>query len=96
MINLKVEFLSLPQVARLAGGKSIDFAIKGQTLQDLISELSQRFGNEVGNFLLDESGKLDSVFRIQLNKTRWIPRDRLDTPLQDGDRVTFMMLVAGG
>jgi molybdopterin converting factor small subunit len=86
----------LPKVARIVGNKSIVFDLQGRHIQDLIMEISERYGQEIRTFLLDESGQLDTVFKIQLNKTQWISRDRLDTPLREGDRVTFMMLVGGG
>jgi len=95
-MNIQVEFLSLPGVTRIIGNKSIVFELGGSNILDLVREISDRYGQEIRQFLLDESGQLDTVFKVQLNKTRWIPRDRLDTRLQDGDRVTFMMLVGGG
>jgi sulfur carrier protein ThiS len=36
------------------------------------------------------------AFRIMRNKEEWIQSDQMQTPLQDGDRLTIMMLVAGG
>lgn len=95
-MNIQVEFLSLPGVTRIIGKKSIIFELSGCNIRDLIQEISDRYGQEIRQFLLDESGQLDTVFKIQLNKTRWIPRDGLDTQLREGDRVTFMMLVGGG
>jgi sulfur carrier protein ThiS len=95
-MNIQVEFLSIPIVTRIIGSKSIDFELKGNTIADLIEEISVQHGREIKQFLLDESGRLDTVFKIQLNKNQWLPRDRLDTQLRDRDRVTFMMLVGGG
>lgn len=95
-MKIQVEFLSMPVAVRLIGRKSLDLELRGNTLQDLVQELSARYGGELRKFLLDQSGSLDPVFKIMINKKKWISRDRLDTPLREGDRVTFMMLVAGG
>ena len=95
-MKVTVEFLSLPKITRIIGNKSIVFELQGSSIQDLVREISNKYGQEIKQFLLDESGQLDTVFKIQLNKSQWIPRDRLDTALQVGDRVTFMMLVSGG
>ncbi len=95
-MKIQVDFLSLPTVTKIIGNKSIAFELSGHSIQDLVREISDKYGQEIKQFLLDESGQLDTVFKVQLNKQQWIPRDRLDTSLQAGDQVTFMMLVGGG
>jgi molybdopterin converting factor small subunit len=95
-MKIELEFLSMPSVVKKIGHKTIDFDLRGNTIDDLVQEMSERYGDQFRQFLLDKSGALDPVFKIMINKKKWIPRDRLKTPLQDGDRVTFMMLVAGG
>jgi len=95
-MKIQIDFLSLPTVTKIIGNKSIAFEFSGHSIQDLVQEISNKYGQEIKQFLLDESGQLDTVFKVQLNKQQWIPRDRLDTSLQAGDQVTFMMLVGGG
>jgi molybdopterin converting factor small subunit len=93
---LTVEFLSLPNVVKMVGSKTITMDFSGQTIEELIQQVTQKYGKEVRQFLLDETGKLDMIFRIVCNKDDWIQRDEMQRPLRDGDHVTIMMLVAGG
>jgi len=94
---ISVEFLSLPNVVRMVGGKTITMDFSGQTVESLIRQVAEKYGKKVEKFLLDESGRPDLMtFRILLNKEEWIQSGQLQKQLQDGDRVTVMMLVAGG
>ncbi len=95
-MKIAVEFLSLPVVTKIAGGKSILFDFHGRTIEDLMNEIVTRYGEKVRGFLLDESGKLDRIFKVLLNKKEWISRDQMNKTLKDGDKVTIMMLVGGG
>ena len=95
-MKITVEFLSLPIVTRIIGSKSITFKLRGKTVNHLFTEIINKYGEKVGGFLLDESGKLDPVFKILINKKEWIKREKMDKILKEGDRVTIMMLIAGG
>jgi molybdopterin converting factor small subunit len=95
-MKITVEFLSVPVVTKIVGGKSISFDLSGQTVDDLIDEMINKYGQKLRRFLFDDSGKLDRVFKIFLNKAEWIRRDQMNKTLKDGDQVTLMMLVAGG
>jgi molybdopterin converting factor small subunit len=95
-MKIAVEFLSMPVVTKIVGSKSISLNFSGQTIEDLMNELVTRYGEKVRGFLLDESGKLDRIFKILLNKKEWISRDQMSKILKDGDKVTIMMLVGGG
>ena len=44
----------------------------------------------------DENGNLDVTLHITLNGTTFIPADQHHIPLNEGDTVTFMLLLAGG
>lgn len=97
-MKVTVEFLSLPTITKIVGGKSLTLNSLDDTvsINDLIKKLTNRYGEKVGSFLLDESGKLDMTLKCHLNREEWIPGDQLDRPLKDGDLVTIMMLVGGG
>ena len=94
--KINVEFLSLPIVTKIVGSKFLTLDFSGQTLNELIHEIINRYGQELRSFLLDESGKLDRTFKVHLNKKEWIPPEQMNKTLKDGDQVTLMMLVAGG
>jgi len=93
---ITVDFLSLPIVTKAIGARSVTMDFTGQTVRDLIGDLTRRFGPKVHDFLTDDDGHLDLSIRVQLNGAAWIYHDRLDHPLTDGDHVTLMMLVGGG
>jgi molybdopterin converting factor small subunit len=95
-MKITVEFLSLPNIVRIVGSKSVLLDFSGTTVNDLIREVAEKYGRDVQKFLLDETGKLDMTLALMINKQEWIRHNQMERPLQDGDQVTIMMLVAGG
>jgi molybdopterin converting factor small subunit len=93
---ITVEFLSLPNVVKMVGSKIIAMDYSGQTIEGMIQQVAEKYGKDVKKFLLDETGRLDMIFKIIRNKEEWIRADQMQRPLQDGDRLTIMMLAAGG
>ena len=96
MIHVTIEFLGLPNAAKLAGGKSFALSFAGGTIADLVRALVEQRGEPLGRFLLDGEGKLDLAFQVIHNKTEWLRREQLDRAVADGDTVTITMLVGGG
>jgi molybdopterin converting factor small subunit len=95
-MKITVEFLSLPNIVRKIGSKSVVLDFSGATVNDLVREVAGKYGSDVQKFLLDESGSLDMSLSLMLNKQEWVRHNQMDKPLQDGDLVTIMMLAAGG
>ncbi len=95
-MKITVEFLSLPNVVKKVGSKAVVLDFAGTTVNDLVREVAGKYGSDVQKFLLDESGNLDMHLSLSLNQKDFIRQDQMDRPLNDGDRVTIMMLVAGG
>lgn len=95
-MKITVDFLSMPIVTKIIGSKKVSLDFYGQTINDLLHHIIDKYGEKLGRFLMDENGKLDMVFQVYLNGKERIPRDRMDKILQDGDQVTLMMLVGGG
>jgi len=93
---ITVEFLSLPNVAKMIGSKTITMDYSSQTVESLIQQITEKYGKNVKKFLLDETGHLDMTFRIMRNKEDWIQSDQMQKQLQDGDHITIMLLAAGG
>ncbi len=93
---ITVEFLSLPNVVKMVGSKTITIDFSGQTVEGLILELTEKYGRKVQQFLLDETGRLDMMLKVLRNQEEWIQSDRMQRPLEDGDRITIMLLAAGG
>jgi len=96
-MKIKVEFLSLPNVVKMIGSKTVELDFSGATtVNDLIQAVAAKYGRNVQKFLLDENGQLDMSLSVALNQQEWIRHGQMDRPLQDGDRVTIMILAAGG
>ncbi|MBI5500569.1 MAG: MoaD/ThiS family protein [Deltaproteobacteria bacterium] len=96
MIRVTVEFLGLPNAAKLAGGRSLPLDVDGGTVADAVRALAARGGDGLRRFLLDDQGRLDLSFQIVHNNRDWLRRDQLDRPLGEGDVLAITMLVGGG
>jgi MoaD family protein len=92
-VHLKI---LLPVLPEAIGRKELEVEFAGETVNDLIEHLVERYGRKARQALYDEKGQLDSVVQVLLNGKEWIAHDRLDTPLQDGDSVVLMIMMAGG
>jgi molybdopterin converting factor small subunit len=95
-MKITVEFLSLPNIVKKIGSKTIVLDFSGTTVRDLVREVAEKYGSDVKKFLLDETGNLDMTLALMINKQEWIRHNQMERLMQDGDRVTIMMLVAGG
>jgi len=95
-MRLTVEFLSLPNAAKIVGGKTTPFEFPGGTVAELLAALARTHGEPFRRALLDADGALDLAIQVQINEDGILRRDGLDRPLADGDRVRFLMLVGGG
>lgn len=95
-MKITVEFLSLPNIARMIGSKLIVLDFSGTTINDLVREVAEKYGRDVQKFLLDENGKLDMSLALMINKQEWIRHNQMDRSLQDGDLVTILMMAGGG
>jgi len=95
-VKIAVELLSLPNVAKMVGAKTVTLDFSGRTVDELIHEFAAKYGKGVQQFLFDESGRLDMCLAITINKQEWVRQGQMDRALRDGDKVTIMMLAAGG
>lgn len=97
-MRLQVEFVGLPDLRKAAGSKQIHVEFPGAvtTLGELLAELARRHGSLIRGSLLDSRGMVDASIQVIRNGSEWLPREDMDRPLRDGDRVTFLLMVAGG
>jgi MoaD family protein len=92
-VNLE---LFLPVLPEAIGRKKLEVEFAGETVSDLIDHLVARYGRPARQALYDKQGKLDPVVQVLINGEAWVYHDQLDTTLQDGDSVVFMLMLAGG
>ncbi len=97
-MKIKIQVLGLPALSQALGNREIELDMPGGTVtvQSIIDHLVQKFGQPIRKALYDQQGTLDSTVQIALNGKKFIPHNRLDTPLTGGDTLTFMLLMAGG
>jgi MoaD family protein len=96
MMKVNLKILGLPTLSKVTGKKELGVNFEGKTVSDLIGYIVKRYGRKAAEALLDEEGKLDITIQVLLNGREWIPHDRLDTALKDGDNIALMLMVAGG
>jgi len=96
-VRLRVKFIGFPEIQGLLGRKEIQVESPGPTLGDLLRVLAARYGSPVRKALINNEGSVDSTVQVIRNEREWIDRDALDLPLlEEDDRVTFLMMMAGG
>ena len=96
MMKIHVEFLGFPMVSDVIGKRRVELDIAGNTVKGVIDELIMLYGKKVKEALYDEKGRLDVTLQITLNGKTFISADKQQTPLNEGDTLTFMLLLAGG
>ena len=95
-MKVKIEIVGVPMLSDVIGKKKFELKVPGTTVKDLIEELIRKYGGKIRNVLYGENGTFDPMIQIALNGEKWIPSDRHDTTLRDGDTLIFMILLAGG
>jgi MoaD family protein len=96
MMKIHVEFLGFPMVSDVIGKKNMELDIPGNTIKDVIDELIRLYGRKVREAFYDEEGRFDVTLQMALNGRNFIPADKQQTPLNEGDTLIFMLLLAGG
>lgn len=95
-MKITVETLSLPTLSKIIG-KTCQVKIPKGTVKDLIDQLIKQHGNKISKALLNSKGELDLIIQVMINDEGIISREEIKTrPLQDNDRVIFLLLVGGG
>jgi MoaD family protein len=95
-MKVRIEIVGVPMLSDVIGKKKFELNVPGKTVKDLIEELIRKYGTKVRKVLYAEKGTFDPMIQIALNGEKWIPADRHDTKLNDGDTLIFMILLAGG
>lgn len=96
VMKINVEFLGFPMVSDVVGKKKLELNISGTTVKDVIDELVNRYGKKVRDAFYDTQGNFDLMIQIALNGKSFIPPDKHNISLNEGDTLVFMLLLAGG
>ena len=79
---------------KLVGDKT-EVQAEGATLREVIESLGAQ-NDEFKGRLLDDSGELRRFVNVYVNEEDVRFLQKLDTPLKDGDEVSFVPAIAGG
>ncbi|MBE18818.1 MAG: molybdopterin synthase sulfur carrier subunit [Thaumarchaeota archaeon] len=91
----KVKIL-IPQVMSSATNGEKEFLIEGNTVKDIIKNLSEKYGESFKNKILDKNGNPKPVINIYINDENIKFLDELSTELNDKDEILFLPAVSGG
>ena len=95
-MKIHVEFLGFPTVSDVIGKKKLELEIPGNTVKNAIDELIRLYGKKVREAFYDEKGDFDVMIQIAVNGKTFIPANQHHSPLNEGDTLAFMLLLAGG
>jgi len=96
-ITIEVEFLGFPAIYDFFHGSSIEHTFSGNTLMDLIDDLISHCGERVREAFWDQKiNGLDPSIQIMLNQEYVKGTDLHNLTISQGDKVTFLRLLAGG
>lgn len=96
---MKLRVKLFPPLNNTAGQSQVTVELNGEaTIQHVIDALVAEFGSQFRQHLYDDRGQIVpawSVFvnhrPVQLNR-----QENLNTPVQDGDELAFILNIAGG
>lgn len=95
-IKVRVDFYF--EVKEVVGQSKIEIEIENATLNNLLNELSVKFGRKFKELLFDpESDEIRPYFHVLVNgRKHQNLKDGFNTSLNDGDVVAIFSPVAGG
>lgn len=95
-MKINLEFLGFPMASDLVGKKKLELNISGTTVKDVIDELVNRYGEKVRDTFYDTEGNFDLMIQIALNEKSFLPPEKHNISLNEGDTLVFMFLLGGG
>jgi len=95
-VNICVKIIGFPDLKKNWGSNETTVGLEGRTFGDLLQKLKGAYADAIQKTLLNEKGAVHGSVQVLRNEREWIPREDLSFSLQDGDRVSFLLMVAGG
>ena len=96
-MKIKIEFIGFPIIYDLFPEGIHDYDLPGETLSELIEALILQKDPRVKESLWEpRTNSPDPTIQIMVNQ-KMIPKDKVQSQaIRQGDRVTFLKLLAGG
>ena len=86
----------IPLVMSSATNGERELIIEGNTVKDIINNLSEKYGDNFKNKILDKNGNPKPIINIYINDENIKFLDELSTELNDKDEILFLPAVSGG
>ncbi len=80
----------------IIGGHQVQVDSPGTAVEDLLRELTARFGAPMQSFLYPGGGELSDMLFVLVNGKNIAHMDGTRTSLKDGDVVSILPITAGG
>ena len=94
--RIAVKFIGFPMLRRKLGENRVEVLLDGSTFGDLLRNLEKTYGPVIRENVLNDRGHVAQNVQVLHNDTLWIERDDMKFALRSGDKVIFMLMVAGG
>jgi hypothetical protein len=95
-VRLTIKVVGLPLLSEVIG-RELEFESRGHSIRGLVESLHRHYGEAFDYALLDSRGKIECSVQILLNEERTVRPEQYEHDLlNEGDTVTFMMLIPGG
>ena len=97
---MRVTIKLYPPLNTAAGRSDVELDVDGPaTLRAIIDQLCERFGQVFRGYLFDDKGAIIPAWCVFINDQRPTHCNRsgaLETPVADGDKLSFLLALAGG
>jgi len=95
-MHLTIVFFGFPELINTIGANEIGIDFPENNFGDLIKFLENRYKHEFKKAVLNRKGDIDSTVQVLINDNRWIERGNLSRQLNEGDKIIFLHMIAGG
>ena len=86
----------IPAVMSSSTNGERELDIDGNTVIEVIDELSKKYGEGFKNKVIDNDGKLKPIINVYVNDENIKFLEDLQTKLKDNDEILFLPEVSGG
>ena len=86
----------IPTVMSSSTNGERELDIDGNTVIEVIDELSKKYGEGFKNKVIDNDGKLKPIINVYVNDENIKFLEDLKTKLKDKDEILFLPAVSGG
>ena len=96
-IQIEILFTGFPKIYDFFSRSRITYVFSGETVLDLVQDLIAHYGKPVMGALLDErTQRLDPTIQVRINEKYVRGEDLGRQGIEQGDKVIFLRLLAGG